>query len=155
MTDGDGIVRVVLRGTALPGRSVGVLAGRRRDNLHVGIIRSGRVVRLVPGDAPVARWRIRLVVATDASDDRRLDLRGTFVAGPQWKRVLRFAWVDLAAHQKTTECFAGEVQLSDIDSWLCEALITRRSLVARFSFTGSNGTLERQPRAMWSLAKAS
>jgi ankyrin repeat protein len=144
-----------IHGSDLPGRSCGPgLGGQMYDNVHVGLWSRSGPVELVPGDAPVARWRFDAAVR---HDEDGLDVRGQHVAGRRGERSLGLVWGELA-DDDSFEVFRGaKLRLSDLDPALVSrALETGERLVCRLGLTDDQGhprcASVRPPDIAWSLA---
>ncbi len=144
-----------IHGSDLPGRSCGPgLGGQMYGNVHVGLWSRSGPVELVPGDAPVARWRFDAAVRRDEDG---LDVRGQHVAGRKGERSLGLVWGELA-DDDSFEIFRGaKLRLSDLDPALVSrALETGERLVCRLGLTDDQGhprcASVRPPDVAWSLA---
>lgn len=153
---------VVIEATDLPGRRCGP-----HEDVHVGLACRGvkapgvavpgrpwKVVGLVPGDAPDARWECEVTVRT-AVGQPPFDFGGPYVQGNRGDRNLGLAWVDRLP-DGTVELFRGaKLRLQAVEPDLIRAAERPgHRLVARLGLTGPRGgprtASVRFPDLVWS-----
>ncbi len=122
-----GAVRLVIRGSDLPGTSYG-----GRDRIGVALQVRAEPLGVVAGDAPGARWETDVAVVGD-------DFRGPAVHGKRGERFVYLTWGDLSGGG-----FAmfrrAKLMLSRVDPALVkEAAASNRALVADVVLTDEKG----------------
>lgn len=148
---------VEIRGRDLPGRRCGPTPdGGSYENIHVGIVRRGETIELVPGDAPSARWQLEVTVRS--GDDGTLDFGGPFVHGKRGERHLALRWGTLEDDGTFTVFRGAKLRFSDVDpSVLQRALRGGGRLVGSLGLTDEQGwprcASVRPPDITWSAAR--
>jgi Family of unknown function (DUF5990)/Domain of unknown function (DUF5655) len=162
-----GTLTVVIEGTELPGLSCRPEPdGPGHENVHVALYSKSKdrpqlampgnpwaATEPVPGDAPAARWEVRVTVKRD---DDGFDFAGPFVRGVRDDRHLALAWGDLPG-DGTLRLFRGaKLRLVDVDPGLIEqAMKPGHELVARVRLTDARGNPAcarlRPPDIVWSV----
>jgi hypothetical protein len=132
-------VLVVIEGSDLPGRRCGPSPeGRWYENIHVGLGRPPKLVGLVPGDAPSARWELEITMRRRPGGE--LDFRGPFVHGKRGERSLYLSWGEVADDGAFELFRAAKLRFSDLDPDLVrQAMEPGRRLVGRLGLTDSKG----------------
>jgi hypothetical protein len=136
------VVRIRIEGFDLPGLSCGPKgAGRRYDNVHVGVQRRSDVVDLVPGDAPSAEWSFEVTTRPgDSSTTDSVDIGGPFVHGRKGDRFLYLSWGTLDASSAFAMFRRAKLHLADVDPALIRSAIDgSHVLVARLPLTDHCG----------------
>ena len=148
---------VEIRGRDLPGRRCGPTPdGGSYENIHVGIVRRGETIELVPGDAPSARWQLEVTVRS--GDDGTLDFGGPFVHGKRGERHLALRWGTLEDDGAFMVFRGAKLRFSDVDpSVLQRALRGGGRLVGSLGLTDEQGwprcASVRPPDITWSAAR--
>jgi hypothetical protein len=132
------VVRVVIEGFDLPGRTFCRPDGSRLDGVHVGI-QVGREPReLVAGDAVSARWELDVSVVT--GPDGSLDFRGPPVQGKRGDRFLYLTWGNVDGMGQFDMFRRAKLMLNRVDQELVrEAEQHQRQLVGTVRLTDSHG----------------
>ena len=84
------LMRIVVIGTDLPGRTFCDPDGTLLLNVHVGVQVGTDPTHLVRGDASDARWELDIRTVVD--DDGALDFRGPAVHGKRGDRFIYLTW---------------------------------------------------------------
>lgn len=149
---------VVIEGHDLPGRSCRPDPnGEGHDNVHVaGPSHQGQAARLVPGDAPSARWQVEVTIRRGPDG---IDFGGPFVHGDRSDRNLGLAWGDVQRDGAFRLFRGAKLRLVDVDPSLVEeALRPGHRLVARVCLTDARGNpicaRVRPPYIAWSVERA-
>jgi hypothetical protein len=146
-------VNVRIEGFDLPGLSCAPRgAGRRYDNIHVGVQRRSEVVGLVPGDAPSAEWSFEVTTrplrsTPDAMDSHAagprttgptgaagafVDFGGPFVHGRRGERFVYLSWGTVDGSDLFTMFRRAKLLLADVEPDLIRtAAGGSQTLVAR------------------------
>jgi hypothetical protein len=141
-----------LIGHDLPGRTF-----CEHDAVHVGVQERTRehVVDLVPGDAPEARFTVRIQVILDGEE---MDFRGPAVQGKRGERFVYLSWGQLHPDGTFQMFRRAKLFLADLPPDLvAHALATGTSLEGRLRLTGERGgpvcAWVRPPRITWQAAE--
>jgi hypothetical protein len=127
------------------------------ENIHVGIVRRGDTIELVPGDAPSARWWIEVTVR--GNDDGTLDYGGPFVRGRRGERHLRLRWGTVGSDGSFTVFRAAKLRFSDVDAAVVQQVLRSDGrLIGSLGLTDAQGwprcASVRPPDIAWSVAAA-
>jgi Family of unknown function (DUF5990) len=149
---------VEICGSDLPGRRCGPTPdGGSYENIHVGIMRRGDTIELVPGDAPSARWRIEVTVR--GGDEGTVDYSGPFVHGGRGERHLGLRCGTLEDDGTFTVFRAAKLRFSDVDASVVQQVLRSGGrLVGSLGLTDAQGwprcASVRPPVISWSAATA-
>ena len=147
---------VEIRASDLPGRRCGPTPdGDSYENIHVGIMRRGDTIELVPGDAPSARWQVEVTVR--GGDDGALDYGGPFVRGGRGERHLGLRWGTLEDDGTFTVFRGAKLRFSDVDASVVQQVLRNGGrLVGSLGLTDAQGwprcASVRPPDIAWSAA---
>jgi hypothetical protein len=132
-------MHVRIEGFALPGRSCEPAdAGRRYENIHVGIQQKRDVVELVAGDADSATWSFEVTTRVDNSG--ATDFGGAFVQGRRGERFMYLSWGTVDDSNGFTMFRRAKLLFADVDPELVRDAIDRRgTLVGRLGLTDRCG----------------
>lgn len=134
----DDVVRVVIEGYDLPGRTFGGPAGEAYADVRVGVQIRANAEQLVPGDAEAARWEIDIAVA--AGPDGSLDFKGPAVHGKRGDRFLYLTWGSVDAHGHFRRFRRAKLMLNRVDPDIVRAAGDgAHQLVARVRLSDDDG----------------
>jgi Family of unknown function (DUF5990) len=132
-------ITVVLRATNLPGRRSVRTPRALHRNVHIGLSRRGRSIKLVPADAKLAEWRFKMFVRFPEKQPPP-DFGGRFVNGKRPNQRITLWWGTVDDDGTFTEFLPVWLRLRDIDeSLIAEALMFKRTLIGRVSLTRPDG----------------
>ena len=132
------VVRVVVIGTDLPGRTFCAPDGDPLDDVHVAVQVGDRPEGLVRGDASQARWELDVRTVIDA--DGQLDFRGPAVHGKRGERFIYLTWGNLGINGSFEMFRRAKLMLNLVDAGLVgQAAAAEAALVATVRLTDDVG----------------
>jgi hypothetical protein len=152
-------VPVEIEATELPGNRCGPDPdGRWYENIHVGLAKGNETEELVPGDAPLARWRFTVSVRVD--EEGNYDFGGPNVSGARDERSVYLRWLREDDAGEFVLFRAAKFRLYEIDRAIIGAAVAGGSeLVGSVLLTDENGwprcATVREPALIWSVRRKS
>ncbi|HEY2794355.1 MAG TPA: DUF5990 family protein [Micromonosporaceae bacterium] len=142
-------MQIVIEGTDLPGRAVGI--GR---NVNIGVQRRGKAewLDLQPADADSVRWAV--TASASLRDDGVLDALGPQIQGGPGERFIYLSWVDLGGDGEFTLIGRTKLWLNAVPATVAAAAIKADRLVGRLPLSNEKGgpvlASVRPPKITWS-----
>jgi Family of unknown function (DUF5990) len=131
------VLRLVLIGIDLPGRTFCNRDGASLGNVHVGVQIRTEPEHLVRGDATDARWELEIDTAIDS--DRKLDFRGPAVHGKRGDRFIYLTWGNVDDTGAFHMFRRAKIMLNRVDPELMHDATKRGRLSAHVRLTDDHG----------------
>jgi hypothetical protein len=131
------VMRIVVIGTDLPGRTFCEPDSTPLGNVHVGVQIRTEPEQLVRGDAPDACWKLDIRIVVDG--DGALDFRGPAVHGTRGERFIYLTWGNVDDTDTFRMFRRAKIMLNRVDPGLMRDASNHGSLTARVRLSDGRG----------------